>query len=277
MEKANNTVYIVHHVYQVDGKEDIKTIGAFSNYANANQAVQKLLEADDFKGDIDNFYIADYETDKLHWQEGLFNSPHPEKYMAVFHCLTTVAEENYERWDEEFQVIYAVSLEEAKAKALARANAQACENTNINGHLVKRYAAQLADIQPFIFQEENEAVYIRNFAYNRPINCNDIEVCGHYIAFILEKNYNVITKESVYCEDIYLIYGKTEAQAEAEAQERADISFTTKNEMGEEIEHTRQLVEFACIDNAPKYGSLYSRYFTGRAAYLALNPSLKEF
>ncbi|MDO4263575.1 MAG: DUF4288 domain-containing protein [Deinococcus sp.] len=82
-------------------------------------------------------------------------------YFAVLHCRTTVQALNLDDWREEFHIIEATSVQEAQARAEARAAAQATEYLNAAGQTVTVWPAEVVDVQPFLFADASEAVYQR--------------------------------------------------------------------------------------------------------------------
>jgi hypothetical protein len=64
------TVYLLHHVYELDGAEEVKTIGVYSSEGAARQAVARLRTQPGFRDHPDGFVIDPYPVDKDHWTEG---------------------------------------------------------------------------------------------------------------------------------------------------------------------------------------------------------------
>lgn len=158
MEKEGKTVYIVQHVHEFDEwNEDIKLFGAFSSRETAQEAINQLSKVEGF-GDIpEGFSIDKYELDKVHWQEGFatYRIPMFPRYIAIFHSRLTVDQTGYEQWNEEFHIISGVSIEEARAKAQARADAQATQYQNEAGQVVKVWPAKVISVEPFLTDGED--------------------------------------------------------------------------------------------------------------------------
>lgn len=66
-------VYVLHHEHQIDpDTEDVKLIGVYSTYENAQEAFRRLCAQPGFCDTQDGFSIDKYEIDKDHWVEGFF-------------------------------------------------------------------------------------------------------------------------------------------------------------------------------------------------------------
>ena len=74
-------VYLLWHMRPLEGQEDLdpeqhhietddKLCGAYSSKTRAEEARQQLLKQPGFKNYPDNFYVAEYEVDKIEWAEG---------------------------------------------------------------------------------------------------------------------------------------------------------------------------------------------------------------
>ncbi len=64
------TVYLVQHVRDPDGDEDVKVIGIFSTRDGAQRAVDRTVKLPGFRDHPDGFNIDEYTVDADHWQAG---------------------------------------------------------------------------------------------------------------------------------------------------------------------------------------------------------------
>ena len=65
-----NSVFILHHSYEIDGYEETKLIGVYSSTAKAESAIERLKRKAGFRDRPDAFIIGQYELDQDHWSEG---------------------------------------------------------------------------------------------------------------------------------------------------------------------------------------------------------------
>ena len=66
-----NSVFLLIHSYESEGYDEIKTIGIYSSQKKAENVVEEYKNILGFKDyPLDCFYIAEYEIDKNHWEEG---------------------------------------------------------------------------------------------------------------------------------------------------------------------------------------------------------------
>lgn len=64
-------IYILEHVYEVDEVDEIKFIGAFSTFDNANSAIENLKKLPGFQNyPVDCFQISKITVDDYGWKEG---------------------------------------------------------------------------------------------------------------------------------------------------------------------------------------------------------------
>ena len=63
-------VYLLQHVRDPDGDEDIKTIGVYSSEASANEAIERARKLPGFCDHPDGFHIGPYFLDQDHWRDG---------------------------------------------------------------------------------------------------------------------------------------------------------------------------------------------------------------
>ncbi len=68
--KVMKIVYILQHVHTFeDQEEDVKFIGVYSSYENAEDAISRLSQQPGFQNSANGFCIDKYELDKDHWIE----------------------------------------------------------------------------------------------------------------------------------------------------------------------------------------------------------------
>ena len=63
-------VFLVHHMHELDGREDVKLCGVFSSEANATEAIAALRTAPGFRNAPTAFSIDRYTLDRCEWREG---------------------------------------------------------------------------------------------------------------------------------------------------------------------------------------------------------------
>jgi len=63
-------VFMVQHAYEVDGEEDVKTVGIYSTRTEAEAAVERARARPGFRDYPDGFYIDRYVLDRDCWTEG---------------------------------------------------------------------------------------------------------------------------------------------------------------------------------------------------------------
>ena len=64
------TVYLVQHVRDPDGDEDVKIIGIYSTRESAEQAVERAVKRPGFRDHPDGLNIDEYTVDADYWQSG---------------------------------------------------------------------------------------------------------------------------------------------------------------------------------------------------------------
>ena len=64
------TVFILHHSYELEECEETKLIGAYSTREQAELAINRLKYKNGFKYRPDAFVISEYELDQDNWTEG---------------------------------------------------------------------------------------------------------------------------------------------------------------------------------------------------------------
>lgn len=65
------SVFLLQHCYEIDGVEDIKTIGIYSSKEKAEGVVKKYKDLPGFRDySEDCFYIDEYQIDHDNWTEG---------------------------------------------------------------------------------------------------------------------------------------------------------------------------------------------------------------
>lgn len=65
-------VYIVEHSYELNGCDEIKSIGIFSTEKKAKEAVKKLKKQKGFKKYKKGFNIGPCLIDQIYWDGGFF-------------------------------------------------------------------------------------------------------------------------------------------------------------------------------------------------------------
>lgn len=65
-----NSVFILHHSYELDELEQTKLIGAYSSITEAEAAIERLIGKPGFKDHPDDFVITEYELNQDNWTEG---------------------------------------------------------------------------------------------------------------------------------------------------------------------------------------------------------------
>lgn len=63
-------VYLVQHVRDPDGDDDVKVIGIYSTEEAAQQAVERTVKLPGFRDHPDGFTIDRYPVDFDYWQSG---------------------------------------------------------------------------------------------------------------------------------------------------------------------------------------------------------------
>jgi hypothetical protein len=63
-------VFLLHHSYESEGREETKFIGVYSSNAEAEAAIKRLKDKNGFRYRPDCFFIAEQELNKDHWQDG---------------------------------------------------------------------------------------------------------------------------------------------------------------------------------------------------------------
>jgi hypothetical protein len=73
---AFRTVFVLQHVREEGGSEDVKLLGVYSSRHSADDAVARLKHRPGFRDFPEGFHIDPYDLDVDHWSEG-FGVPHP--------------------------------------------------------------------------------------------------------------------------------------------------------------------------------------------------------
>lgn len=68
-----NKVFLVQHAYEIEGMDEIKTIGIYSTEENAKKVVEEYKKLPGFKDYPEGFYIGSYELDKSFWEDGFIH------------------------------------------------------------------------------------------------------------------------------------------------------------------------------------------------------------
>lgn len=71
-------VFILHHVHDLDGVEDVKLIGVYSSEASAEAARVRLSKQPGFVDHPVGFHLDPYELDEDHWTDGFLTVVHIE-------------------------------------------------------------------------------------------------------------------------------------------------------------------------------------------------------
>ncbi|HAA58073.1 MAG TPA: hypothetical protein DCE42_25145 [Myxococcales bacterium] len=67
-------VYVVQHSYEdAEGCDETKFIGVFSSDNAARGAIKRLSLQPGFCERPDDFFVDEYEVDRVHWVEGYVN------------------------------------------------------------------------------------------------------------------------------------------------------------------------------------------------------------
>ena len=63
-------VFVLHHIRDLNGEEDVKLIGLYSSRQAGTDAIIRLSSQPGFRGHPDGFHLEPYEVDRDHWAEG---------------------------------------------------------------------------------------------------------------------------------------------------------------------------------------------------------------
>jgi hypothetical protein len=63
-------VFLLEHSYEIEGFDEIKTIGIFTEKEKAEKVIKRYISLPGFMNYPDGFNIGLYEIDKAHWEEG---------------------------------------------------------------------------------------------------------------------------------------------------------------------------------------------------------------
>lgn len=64
------SVFLLQHVRELDGDEDVKIIGIYSSKMKAEQIIKEYIKLPGFKDYPDSFCIDEYEIDQNNWGKG---------------------------------------------------------------------------------------------------------------------------------------------------------------------------------------------------------------
>jgi hypothetical protein len=64
------TVYLLEHVRDPDGDEDVKILGIYSTRDAAQEAIDRSLKLPGFRDHPDGFNIDEYTVDRDYWETG---------------------------------------------------------------------------------------------------------------------------------------------------------------------------------------------------------------
>lgn len=98
-------VFLVHHVYENDGTEEVKFIGAYSSEDRAQAAIARLSPQSGFVDHPGGFQVGRYELDHDHWTEGFVVAvvivvPLRDTEATVATNATRLASGSYQLWPE---------------------------------------------------------------------------------------------------------------------------------------------------------------------------------
>jgi hypothetical protein len=63
-------VYVLQHVHEADGEEDVKLLGVYSSSQAAREAIERFRTRPGFADAPDAFEIDEYTVDEDQWVEG---------------------------------------------------------------------------------------------------------------------------------------------------------------------------------------------------------------
>ena len=62
--------FLLHHIHVYGDDEDIKIIGVYRSYADAEAAIRRVKERPGFRDSMESFSIDEYQFGKDHWTQG---------------------------------------------------------------------------------------------------------------------------------------------------------------------------------------------------------------
>jgi len=65
--------FLLHHIRVAGDYEDIKIIGVYRSYAEAEAAVHRAKERPGFRDSAESFSIDEYQFGKDHWTQGFIS------------------------------------------------------------------------------------------------------------------------------------------------------------------------------------------------------------
>ncbi len=64
-------VTLLYHIHKMDNDdEDVKLIGVYSSFLNAEEALLRVVNAPGFRENPEGFQLHEYKLDKDDWTEG---------------------------------------------------------------------------------------------------------------------------------------------------------------------------------------------------------------
>jgi hypothetical protein len=70
MSHSLGKVYLLQHVHESSGVDDVKIIGIFRGESDAGEILRCLKSKPGFASYIEGFSIDEYELNKCYWQDG---------------------------------------------------------------------------------------------------------------------------------------------------------------------------------------------------------------
>jgi hypothetical protein len=70
MSHPMEKVYLLQHVHELSGVDDVKTIGVFRSESDAREAIRLLKRKPGFALHVEGFSIDEYELNRCFWQDG---------------------------------------------------------------------------------------------------------------------------------------------------------------------------------------------------------------
>jgi len=67
---SGQSCFLLHHIHVVGDNEDIKIIGVYRSYAEAEAAIHRVKERPGFRDSVESFSIDEYQFGKDHWTQG---------------------------------------------------------------------------------------------------------------------------------------------------------------------------------------------------------------
>jgi hypothetical protein len=68
--QKHGCIFVVHHSYEVGGRDEVKLIGVYGSRGDAESAIDRLTSRPGFREHPSGFHIDEYLVGKDHWVEG---------------------------------------------------------------------------------------------------------------------------------------------------------------------------------------------------------------